>query len=355
MSKKAVFQILIEFIAALFILSLPLLMLSRQDSLLVGQADLLVPHLLFCFCIIGIYFLHAYLLFPKLYLQKKYLLYFSSLIVILIFLMVTRPFDTFMLRKNRLQPPREMPPPPWNFQKKGIPPPMKPRADIISVFLYLLIIVISVIKETNKKLQETTKRALQAEAEKAQAELSFLKAQVNPHFLYNTLNNIYTLAIIKDDHTGPSIMKLSNIMRYITDEANHDFVSLQNEIDCITDFISLQKLRLTKKTTLEYRLEGLIGNQQIAPLILMAFVENVFKYGISNHKCGDLVIHINITDTSINFYCKNVLYPDKKNTERTGIGLENTKKRLQYIYSDKHVLNVSDHDGFFTVNLTIHL
>jgi LytS/YehU family sensor histidine kinase len=270
-------------------------------------------------------------------------------------LIILRPFDKFMFQKIGMRPHQGMQTPPWNFQKKNIHLPMKPRVDIISIFLYLLIIVISIIKETNKKLQETTKRALQAEAEKAQAELSFLKAQVNPHFLYNTLNNIYTLAITKDDHTGPSIMKLSNIMRYITDEANHDFVNLQNEIDCITDFISLQQLRLTKKTALEYRLDGTVRNQQIAPLILMAFVENVFKYGISNHKSGNLVVNISLTDTSINLYCKNTIYPDKKNTDRTGIGLENTKKRLQYIYPHQHILNITDHDGFFTVNLTIHL
>ncbi|MDQ0641601.1 LytS/YehU family sensor histidine kinase [Pedobacter sp. W3I1] len=254
-----------------------------------------------------------------------------------------------------------MPPPPWNnnFENRPHKPMFNrfggPNIDIISIFLFLIIVIIGFTQETNKQLRLTTQRFLQAEAEKAHAELSFLKAQVNPHFLFNTLNNIYTLAIIKDENTAPSIMKLSNIMRYITDEAGCDFVSLQSEVDCITNFIALQKLRLTKKTDLNYELTGNFENKKIAPLILMAFVENVFKYGISNHKSNSLTIKINVQNSSINFYCQNTIYRDKKNTERTGIGIENTKQRLRYIYGDKHILNIKDNDGLFTVNLAILL
>jgi len=98
--------------------------------------------------------------------------------------------------------------------------------------------------------------AARAEADKANAELSFLKAQINPHFLFNTLNNIYSLAVIKSDVTADSIMKLSNIMRYVTDEATEDFVPLQDELHCLTDYIELQRLRLGKKVTLNYAIAG---------------------------------------------------------------------------------------------------
>ncbi|UKT63159.1 sensor histidine kinase [Pedobacter mucosus] len=355
MNKNVGFQILIQIIAAIFILTLPLFIISGQDLAHILSFDILFPYLIFCSFFIGIYLLHTYILLPKLYKKKNYVSYFLSLILILSLLVTTRPFDRFIFKKGMRPDQREMPKPPDQFRRGNPPHREEPGIDIVSIFLLLIIIVISIIKETNKQLQETTKRALQAEAEKAQADLSFLKAQVNPHFLFNTLNNIYTLAIIKDDHTGPSILKLSNIMRYITDEANNDFVNLQNEVDCITDFISIQKLRLTKKTTLEYNLEGTFERQKIAPLILMAFVENVFKYGISNHNNGKLIVGITLLSTSINFYSKNAIYPDKKHTERTGIGIENTKKRLQHTYPNKHILNIKDDDGFFTVNLTIHL
>ncbi|WP_165501684.1 sensor histidine kinase [Pedobacter frigiditerrae] len=260
-------------------------------------------------------------------------------------------------KPNQVDAPRREPPhstenrPPMGNERRS-----GPKIDVLSVFLFLIIITIEVIIETNKQLSLTTQRAISAEAQKTEAELSFLKAQVNPHFLFNTLNNIYTLAIIKDENTAPSIMKLSNIMRYITDEAGNEFVSLRNEVDCIEDFIALHKLRLGKKTTLNYEVKGFLdAEKKIAPLILMAFVENVFKYGISNHSSNKLIIKLAIEDNILNLLCQNSIYPDKKDTERSGIGLTNTKKRLDYIYPNKHILEINDDDKLFTVKLTIHL
>src|SRR6201999_506982 len=103
-------------------------------------------------------------------------------------------------------------------------------------------------------------------------------------FLFNTLNNIYTLAVIQDEHAPDSILKLSNIMRYVTDDTREDFVPLQSEVDCINDYIELQKLRLGTKTQVDFKITGDIESKQIAPLILMTFIENVFKYGISKHE-----------------------------------------------------------------------
>lgn len=318
-------------------------------------------YFIFCFIFLSIHFLHRYLLFPKLYVGKKSILYFGSLLFILTALIFTRPFDRLLFelgpKNNQTEVQRREPPifsdkrPPLNNDRRN-----GPKIDVLSIFLFLIIITVEVIIETNKQLSLTMQRALSAEAQKTEAELSFLKAQVNPHFLFNTLNNIYTLAIIKDENTAPSIMKLSNIMRYITDEAGNEFVSLRNEIDCIEDFIALHELRLGKKTTLIYELKGsLEGEKKIVPLILMAFVENVFKYGVSNHKSNKLIIKLAIEDNILSLFCQNSIHPDKKNTERSGIGLTNTKKRLDYIYPNKHILEINDDDKLFTIKLTIHL
>ncbi len=319
-------------------------------------------YVIFCLSFLFIHFLHRYLLFPKFYAKQKTVLYFGSLLVILAVLIFTRPFDRLMSelrpKSHQMEAPRRIPARDFSRQKPSINGERRngPKIDVLSVFLFVIIIIVEVIIETNKQLNLTTKRAISAEAEKAQAELSFLKAQVNPHFLFNTLNNIYTLAIIKDDHTAPSIMKLSNIMRYITDEAGDEFVALRNEVNCIEDFIALHQLRLGKKTELTYEMNGSFeADQKIAPLILMAFVENVFKFGISNHKSNKLIIKLSLADNVLNLYCQNSIYPDKKTTERSGIGLNNTKKRLQYIYPNKHILAINDDGKFFTVNLTIHL
>ncbi|WAC42179.1 sensor histidine kinase [Pedobacter sp. SL55] len=270
--------------------------------------------------------------------------------VILAAIVIVRPFDQ-LLAKPHL-PPINLPP---QHHSMPLPPKVgRPLVDIVSIFILLIIISIDISKSINKQLQLTTERALKAEAEKAQAELSFLKAQVNPHFLFNILNNIYTLAVIKDENTAPSIMKLSSMMRYLTDKAGHDEVDLEEEITCMSDYIDLQKLRLTQKTTLSYEIIGDSSQKKIAPLILLAFVENVFKYGISNHKNNQLTIRLLIEKNLINLYCENTINHKLKNEKRTGIGLENTIKRLHYLYPNKHILEIENNQKVFKVNLTIH-
>lgn len=148
-----------------------------------------------------------------------------------------------------------------------------------------------------RQWQLSEERAKQAELDKTSAELSFLKAQINPHFLFNTLNNIYTLAVIQDEHAPDSILKLSNIMRYIADDTRGDFVPLIYEISCINDYIELQKLRLCSKIRIDLKVTGNVESKDIAPLILMTFVENIFKYGTSNHEQSTVSINI-LTDTA---------------------------------------------------------
>jgi Histidine kinase len=370
MIKKLNFGVIIQIIAAIFLLNLPLLIIADQNIEYIFTGSGFVQYILFCLIFISIYFIHTLYLFPELYGKSRYVLYLSGLLVMLAGIFWLRPFDKFIFQNQDFiehsagfdRPP--LPPDhnqvPQLRGKRFSPGPERgvnagPTVDIASVFLFFLTIIISFTKETNKQLSLTTQRALIAEAEKAQAELSFLKAQVNPHFLFNTLNNIYTLATIKDENTAASIMKLSNIMRYITDETGNDFVSLQKELDCITDFIDLQKLRLTQKTTLIFEQDGDFEHKKIAPLILMAFVENVFKYGISNHNSNKLVIKIFSKQNSLTLFCQNTLYPDKINTERSGIGLENTRRRLNHIYKNTHILTIDNNQNLFTVNLTIQL
>ncbi|PIQ21896.1 MAG: histidine kinase, partial [Cytophagales bacterium CG18_big_fil_WC_8_21_14_2_50_42_9] len=191
------------------------------------------------------------------------------------------------------------------------------------------------------------------EADKATAELSFLKAQINPHFLFNTLNNIYSLAVMQSPNTATSIMKLSNIMRHVTDDVSEDFVSLSSEVTCIRDYIDLQKLRLSKNTQIDFSVSGNLEQKSIAPLILMTFIENVFKYGISNRHPAQINIKLKAEENLIQFSCQNQIFETSRNTERTGIGLANTRQRLAHLYPDKHTLNISSENNLFTVTLTL--
>ena len=146
-------------------------------------------------------------------------------------------------------------------------------------------------------------------------------------------------------------MKLSQIMRYVTDDVSVDFVPLEKEISCIENYIDLQRLRLTSKTSLSFEVDEQVKHKIIAPLILMVFVENVFKHAISNREKSEICIHIKTNTEGIYFYCQNTLFEKALKAERTGIGLYNTQKRLEYSYANRHTLTILQENGLFIVDL----
>jgi two-component system, LytTR family, sensor kinase len=330
------------------------------------------PTLLFVLVYTVIFYLHTYVLLPYLYASRKYIWYTLMVVVLLAIVFWVKPFDkmvSYVSRDSQLPiaPPNEgeffngAPPP--RFDDYGPPPPPRqgrdpqaregrPVIDQVSVFLFIMIMALSLAIYVRQRLRYTEQRALKAEADKANAELSFLKAQINPHFLFNTLNNIYSLAVTKNEHTAESIMKLSNIMRYVTDDISEDYVELDSELECIRDYIDLQKLRLNASTKVEVEISGDTLNKKIAPLILMTFVENVFKYGVSNHAPSEIVIRIAVEQDAIRFYSRNNLFRTVRK-ERTGIGIANTRQRLEYLYPGKHNLVISERDDCFFVQLDL--
>jgi two-component system, LytTR family, sensor kinase len=311
------------------------------------------PFLAFCVIFLFIFYFNTYLLIPKLYLEKKYTIYFVVIILLFAAVYFIQPFDDLMDRFRRAGPPG---PGFGPGTGPGGPPPghdESHQTDIVSMVLFITVWSLSTAICIIRQWRITERRAIQAEADKANAELSFLKAQVNPHFLFNTLNNIYSLAITKSENTAASILKLSNIMRYVTDDIREDFVPLDHEIECITDYIDLQKLRLGKKMNVDLSVNGKITNKKIAPLILMTFIENVFKYGVSSHEPSAIVIRLFANEQYITFFCENKLFGTKRNVERTGIGITNTRERLKYLYPGRHVLDISTANNLFTVQLTL--
>jgi len=144
-------------------------------------------------------------------------------------------------------------------------------------------------------------------------------------------------------------------MRYVTEDAAQNYVAIRDEIEFITDYIDLQRLRLGKKTPIEFSISGEPGNQKVAPLILMTFIENVFKYGISKREASPISIKLHIDKTSISFFSENRIFQGKQNIERTGIGLENTRKRLKHLYPNLHDLNITTDNDLFKVSLTLQV
>jgi len=307
--------------------------------------------LLFYFIFPFLFYLNLYVLLPKLLFPKKYFLYIAIALLLFILVYWLQPFDKLMSMGRP-----QMDPPPFNDNGPGFrqhPDRREGHIDIMSIVLFILVWSVSTAVAIFERWRISEKRALQAETEKANAELSFLKAQINPHFLFNTLNNIYSLVVTRDEKAAGGIMKLSNIMRYITDDVTEDTVSLEKEIGCMRDYIDLQKMRLGSKTDVDLRIDGNTTDKEIAPLLLMTFIENAFKYGTSNHEPSSIIIKLTIAGNRINFFCENKLFDVKRNPERAGIGIQNAKKRLAHLYPGKHSLEINSTNGLFTVQLTL--
>ena len=191
-----------------------------------------------------------------------------------------------------------------------------------------------------------------------ESELQFLKSQINPHFLFNNLNNIYALSIENSPSTSEMILELSAFLRYMLYECKARYVPLNREIDQLNNFIHLSQMQIEGRGTVDVDIEDIRPGYQIAPLILMVFVENAFKHS-SSSQTDQIVIQIKIwmtDDDKLHFQCKNN-YLDQTNVPSLseGIGLENVKKRLQLIYPNAHNLNIQSSVGLYEVDLVIEL
>lgn len=195
-----------------------------------------------------------------------------------------------------------------------------------------------------------------AEEERYKAELSFLKAQIHPHFLFNTLNGIYSMAVKKSDQTASAIIKLSSIMRYVFYEGHHSYVDLENELSYIRNYIELQQMRLSPNIRTEIGIDTPQQPYRIAPLLLIPFIENTFKYGISTERDCLIRIAIKVEDDVLTLETYNLKFPlQSASGERSGIGLENTKARLKKLYPSRYTLDIRETDQEFMVILKLQL
>ena len=348
--KKKILQIVIHIAAWACFLMLPLFFFPRplDASIIPDQAFTLFFFLSNLFYI-AFYYLNSNLLIPKLLEHNKIVAYTAIVVTLMIFFGVFPRlyqyfFGDFQRFSSMIRPNR----------------PRNSRPPILSggsIAIFLLVFIFSTgIKVINQWLQ-SERRSKQIENEKLKTELSFLKTQINPHFLFNTLNNIYALAADKSDLTAPAVMKLSSIMRYVLSEAKNDSVPLEKEIHFTNDYIELQKMRTTNKTCIVFTIAGIPNGQQISPLLFLPFVENAFKYGLSAREVSPISILLEIQKDSIYLKVKNNKHMGSvlKSDYNTGIGINNTKRRLDLLYPNKHTLIIDDEPATYTINLNILL
>lgn len=220
---------------------------------------------------------------------------------------------------------------------------------LVTIFLIYLIFT------TLLKLSKSWYQLQRVEKEKLSIELNSLKSQVNPHFLFNSLNSIYSLALAKSDQTAETVLELSNLLRYMLYEVGEEKVELSKELEMLENYIELQKLRSDQSTKISFNVIGDPSQHQIAPLLFFPLVENSFKHGVKGVSDSAYVnISLNLTD-GITFTIKNNKgeVDDMEDGKYGGIGLENVKRRLALIYESNHQFNIVETENYFEVKLTI--
>lgn len=295
-------------------------------------------NLIFFSCYLLVALFISYVLVPKFFYTKKLIIFWSLILAILI--------AVYYIEEYVLEP----------LLVGG------DRAEHISSMYYTLLSIFPIIFmmvgfkiawDTVKKQQELEKMQTAIN----ESELRFLKSQINPHFLFNNLNNLYSYALDNSPKTPSIILELSSVLRYMLYDCKEDFVPLQKEIQHLKNFTALNELQIENRGKVSFNTQNTNGSFKIAPLILMVFIENAFKHSTASQ--SDLIkidIDLNIENNKLNFVCKNS-FLENTNTQSLskGIGLENVRKRLELLYPEAHELNITKNNNYYIVNLTLNL
>lgn len=286
------------------------------------------------------FFLNYYLLVPRLYFHKKYTWFFLAALVGFIMIAVLSDVPQWF---NWYPEPRQGGGPARGAHTFGFHELRNSSLRFAIAFL------ISWLLRIEDRWQHTV-------AEKMQAELAFLRTQINPHFLFNTLNSIYALAIGRSEQTPEAVAKLSALMRYVTNEASRELVPLEKEIEYIRNYIDLQKIRFGDTVQLEFSVEIEPSGHRIAPLILIPFIENAFKHGVNPEEHSKIAIAIQMVENHLKLevFNKKVQHRTDEDSQ-SGLGIENTRSRLGLMYPDRYELDIGDRPESFSVSLTLDL
>ncbi|MDY8136143.1 sensor histidine kinase [Aquimarina sp. 2201CG5-10] len=333
-------EIWIHVISWVCLLSLPIgIILTQVETIHIGK-------ILQIFVNPIVFYANYSLLAPKLLLKKKIVTYIVSSIAFLVIL------NTIIHNIEFFNPVEEI----ENFKpfRNGLPQGRGARYVFRSVFsfaFFLLGGIFCLIVDFYKR----DKVSKETEAQRTETELQFLKAQLNPHFLFNSLNSVYSLVRNKSNDAPEAVLTLSELMRYMLYEANQEIVPLIKEIDYIKNYVSLQRLRLSNSEDVTICIKGDYEKKNIYPLLLISFIENAFKYGTDFKGVTDIDIRIEVEKNTLHFMVSNIIGVYRKNKNSSGVGLSNIKNRLELLYQDMYTLDIREENGRYVVNLTLIL
>jgi sensor histidine kinase YesM len=229
------------------------------------------------------------------------------------------------------------------------------------IFFFTIYVTVTSLLKLSKSwfwVSELEKELLEKEKQKTEVELKALKAQINPHFFFNTLNSIYSMALDKDERLPGTVLQLSELMRYFLYESKDNFVPLEKELAVADNYIALQKIRSGAQLSVQVNKDGVVSEQKIAPLLLITFLENAFKHGAKGSSENTFIrLDIRVEKNKLSFVVENNKgIIDEVNTgEHNGLGLENVKRQLELLYPGKHLLNIKDQPDRFSVALQLSL
>jgi two-component system LytT family sensor kinase len=227
-------------------------------------------------------------------------------------------------------------------------------STVFFIGVALLIAYLTHLRDERKQRKILEAQKMQLEVEKSQANFNFLKAQINPHFLHNTLNFLYAKSLPYSAELSEGILTLSDIMRYALSEGNakDGKAPLKDEIEHVRNVIKINQLRFSNNLNVNFDVEGVVNGATIIPFVLITLAENAFKHGDLKSNKHPIDIHLSINDSKLYFYCRNKKKLGPKELS-TGIGLDNIKKRLDLAYGKNYSLGVKDEADFYTTELTI--
>ncbi len=293
--------------------------------------------------LLGISYLNYFYFLPRLIRKQQvghYLLTFGSLFV---------AFSFLFLRGKQIILHHYMPEADWIYS---------PRFTVNVVTSGFFAVVCVGLLKFVEDYFELEARRKELENQQLTSELQFLKAQINPHFLFNTLNNLYYLAVNQSSRTPEVIAKLSGMMRYMLYDSNHPLVPLSKEIDYIENYLSLERLRLDDRVPITFEVEGQVEGVRIAPLILITFLENAFKHGVSGAAEDVFItVRLDINAGSCHYRVTNskLAAGSKTLSEKSGIGLQNVRRRLELSYPDRYALHTDESEDRYHVDLQLQL
>jgi hypothetical protein len=300
------------------------------------------------------YYSNAFILVPQFLLKNNTGIYFLIVISIAATIVVINIYADEWLNIHQLMDAA--------FHKSGPPRHRKGRDhgwDLAMIAIIALVIGVSTSVTAIQKWQKDKQEREELEKDKVTSELSFLKAQINPHFFFNTLNNIYALTQVDADVAGKAIHQLSRMMRYLLYDTQQGHTMLSQELAFVKDYISLMKLRLTDVVKINFDEPTKLNDKPVAPMIFLPFVENAFKHGVSATQPSHIDIIILQKDSLLDLTVKNSIINDNSVSLDTnsGIGLVNTRRRLDLLYPGKYKLEIDELNvnNEYTVHLILNL